>query len=460
MEPRGPLDGVTVIELAGLGPCPMCGMLLAELGAAVLRIERVTPSGLGFDLAPGDDLLNRSRPGASPPAAGARRRARAGWPGARRALEDPPGVTEACLDRAVRGAQPALVRRASPAGRRPFAGSPDTTELHRLSRLARLGRAERAARAEPRGDFGGGGLYWPCGLARSSRRGSPGWQVVAPHGRGRVRDDAASPGARSRERRRVRHLRRRRPLYDVYGRATAASRVAPIERVSTRAPPAPGSRRLRVPSAGGRPATSGASPPHSYPHRDAWMTVFRERACVARPTLDEARAPPNRAARTRSCAARAAAERAPASSHAEPDLATAPAVRPRATLRDWHRRLAGRPPHDIDRADRRRVSGAGDEGSCAGRPAARGPSETEERLTDHEGPGSGDRGRRVVVSRSRCRPETLLPGWYSQAEATLRHAVHASVLHERAREHERLCIGYDGCRRDWWRSVPSLGRSS
>ena len=62
MEARGPLDGVRVIELAGLGPCPMCGMLLAELGADVLRIERLGPSGLGFDLPPEADLLHRSRP--------------------------------------------------------------------------------------------------------------------------------------------------------------------------------------------------------------------------------------------------------------------------------------------------------------------------------------------------------------------------------------------------------------
>ena len=62
MEARGPLDGVRVLELAGLGPCPMCGMLLAELGADVLRIERLEPSGLGFDLPPEVDLLHRSRP--------------------------------------------------------------------------------------------------------------------------------------------------------------------------------------------------------------------------------------------------------------------------------------------------------------------------------------------------------------------------------------------------------------
>lgn len=36
----GPLTGFRVIELAAKGPCPMCGMLLSDLGADVIRIER------------------------------------------------------------------------------------------------------------------------------------------------------------------------------------------------------------------------------------------------------------------------------------------------------------------------------------------------------------------------------------------------------------------------------------
>ncbi len=36
----GPLNGYTVIELAGIGPAPMGGMMLADMGAEVIRIER------------------------------------------------------------------------------------------------------------------------------------------------------------------------------------------------------------------------------------------------------------------------------------------------------------------------------------------------------------------------------------------------------------------------------------
>jgi alpha-methylacyl-CoA racemase len=36
----GPLNGYTVIELAGIGPAPMGGMMLADMGAEVIRIDR------------------------------------------------------------------------------------------------------------------------------------------------------------------------------------------------------------------------------------------------------------------------------------------------------------------------------------------------------------------------------------------------------------------------------------
>ncbi|WP_432950451.1 CaiB/BaiF CoA transferase family protein [Kribbella sp. CA-253562] len=55
----GPLSGVKVVELAGIGPAPFGCMLLAELGADVLRIER--PGG-GLAMGPPEfELLNRGR---------------------------------------------------------------------------------------------------------------------------------------------------------------------------------------------------------------------------------------------------------------------------------------------------------------------------------------------------------------------------------------------------------------
>ena len=36
----GPLNGLTFIELAGIGPGPFCGMMLADMGATVIRIDR------------------------------------------------------------------------------------------------------------------------------------------------------------------------------------------------------------------------------------------------------------------------------------------------------------------------------------------------------------------------------------------------------------------------------------
>ena len=57
----GPLAGIKVIEFAGIGPAPMAAMMLAEMGATVLRIDRVTESDLGIQLGTRFELLKRSR---------------------------------------------------------------------------------------------------------------------------------------------------------------------------------------------------------------------------------------------------------------------------------------------------------------------------------------------------------------------------------------------------------------
>lgn len=61
----GPLSGFTIVELAGLGPVQYGGMVLADMGADVVRIDRATPPSEGRDgrVAEDDDALpiNRGR---------------------------------------------------------------------------------------------------------------------------------------------------------------------------------------------------------------------------------------------------------------------------------------------------------------------------------------------------------------------------------------------------------------
>jgi alpha-methylacyl-CoA racemase len=57
----GPLTGLRIVELASIGPGPMCAMLLADLGADVVRVDRLEPSGLGVGVANAFDVCARNR---------------------------------------------------------------------------------------------------------------------------------------------------------------------------------------------------------------------------------------------------------------------------------------------------------------------------------------------------------------------------------------------------------------
>ncbi len=57
----GPLEGVKVVEMAGIGPAPFATMLLADMGADVVRIERPTASDLGVTIPPPFDVYNRNK---------------------------------------------------------------------------------------------------------------------------------------------------------------------------------------------------------------------------------------------------------------------------------------------------------------------------------------------------------------------------------------------------------------
>jgi alpha-methylacyl-CoA racemase len=57
----GPLEGFRIIEFAGLGPGPFCAMMLADMGADIIRLDR--KGGTGTDIAgpPGADIMQRGR---------------------------------------------------------------------------------------------------------------------------------------------------------------------------------------------------------------------------------------------------------------------------------------------------------------------------------------------------------------------------------------------------------------
>lgn len=57
----GPLDGVRLIELAGLGPAPFAGMMLADAGADIIRIDRINRAVYPPNQEAHVDLMNRGR---------------------------------------------------------------------------------------------------------------------------------------------------------------------------------------------------------------------------------------------------------------------------------------------------------------------------------------------------------------------------------------------------------------
>jgi len=54
----GPLAGTKIVEIAGIGPGPFCGMMLSDMGAEIIRVTR---PGTRPDLAERNDVLNRGR---------------------------------------------------------------------------------------------------------------------------------------------------------------------------------------------------------------------------------------------------------------------------------------------------------------------------------------------------------------------------------------------------------------
>ena len=57
----GPLEGVKVVELAGIGPGPFASMMLADMGAEVIRVDRTSRVRGGDPEVPPKDPMSRGR---------------------------------------------------------------------------------------------------------------------------------------------------------------------------------------------------------------------------------------------------------------------------------------------------------------------------------------------------------------------------------------------------------------
>src|ERR1700686_2680694 len=57
----GVLSGYKIVEFAGIGPAPMCAMLLSDMGAEVLRLDRAEDANLGINTESKYNLLGRGR---------------------------------------------------------------------------------------------------------------------------------------------------------------------------------------------------------------------------------------------------------------------------------------------------------------------------------------------------------------------------------------------------------------
>ena len=178
----GPLNGIRVVELAGLGPAPFAAMVLADLGADVLRLSRPDPAPIVPDATRPDtgnqnpyDLLNRNRRGVgldlrSPDGAALARRLAGG---ADVLLEGfRPGVAErfGLGPDVLRGDHPGLVygRMTGWGQEGPLAqrAGHDLTYLAVSGALAHIGRAGQPPTPPLNlvADFGGGGMLLVVGV--------------------------------------------------------------------------------------------------------------------------------------------------------------------------------------------------------------------------------------------------------------------------------------------------------
>jgi alpha-methylacyl-CoA racemase len=197
----GPLAGFRIVEFAGIGPGPMAAMLFADLGARVIRVDRLSVSDLGIDMPTQFELLNRSRPSVAVN------------------LKHPDGIALALdlverADALIEGFRPGTMERLGLGpdvllarnarlvyGRMTGWGQSGPLAQaagHDLNYLALIGALHAIGRAESKptpplnlvADFGGGALYLAFGMACAMLE-------AQRSGRGQVVDAAMIDGAAS-----------------------------------------------------------------------------------------------------------------------------------------------------------------------------------------------------------------------------------------------------------------------
>jgi alpha-methylacyl-CoA racemase len=197
----GPLQGIRIIEIAGIGPTQFCGMLLADMGAQIIRLRRPGAAGPGVAVPERFNLMNRGRPAIDVDLKSDEGRklvlrlcqkADALFEGFRPGVMERLGLgPEACMahnERLVYGRMTGWGQDGPLAGR---AGH-DTNYIALAGALHGIGSADRPPPLPLNliGDFGGGALYLVIGLLAAileARR----------SGRGQVVDAAMVDGAAS-----------------------------------------------------------------------------------------------------------------------------------------------------------------------------------------------------------------------------------------------------------------------
>ncbi len=180
------MRGYRIIEIAGIGPGPMCAMLLSDMGAEVLRVDRVMASGLGVQMPTKFNLLNRGRRSVSVDLT-----KKEGAQVVLRLVERADGLIE--------GFRPGVAERLGIGPKECLARNPKLvygrmtgwgqegplahTAGHDINYIALVGALHAFGRAGEApvpplnlvGDFGGGGLYLAfgvvCGLLEASKSG-------------------------------------------------------------------------------------------------------------------------------------------------------------------------------------------------------------------------------------------------------------------------------------------------